>query len=329
MTPRKSGHARVVVAAASVAVGVLTLAACTSAKHTASGSGSSKLLGIVSITANEYSNAQTIKGATAAAKAAGWTVQVIDAQGSATTANAAMQNLVSKKAGMIFNLVFPASAVGAGIAAARQAKIPVASWGGGPGVGIVADSGGGGPLAEPVIRRMISDLGERGEVLALNYSGGQVCIDRHKMFDKILASYPNIKVTSQEVNIPGFEQDAQKYANSWLASHPKGDHLAIWACWDGPAIGAVSALRAAHRTDITTYGQGGGPDAIAALKAGNLTATEWENAVEEGKVLFNTALEAQKAGSSWQPKTVTVPGVLLDRAGLPAFLTAHPDAAKS
>jgi ribose transport system substrate-binding protein len=66
-----------------------------------------KLLGIVSITATDAGNARVIKGATAAAKAAGWTVQVVDAQGNAATANAAISTFVNKKASMIFDLVFP------------------------------------------------------------------------------------------------------------------------------------------------------------------------------------------------------------------------------
>ena len=79
-----------------------------------------KLLGIVSITATDSNNARVIKGATAAAKAAGWTVQVVDAQGNAATANAAIRNFASRNAGMIFDLVFPTSSLGAGLAAAQH-----------------------------------------------------------------------------------------------------------------------------------------------------------------------------------------------------------------
>ena len=47
------------------------------------------LLGLVSITPSDSSNARFINGATQAAEALGWTVSVIDARGSADEANAA------------------------------------------------------------------------------------------------------------------------------------------------------------------------------------------------------------------------------------------------
>ena len=83
-----------------------------------------KLLGIVSITATDAGNARVIKGATAAATAAGWTVQVVDAQGNAATANAAITTFVNKKASMIFDLVFPTTSLGGGLAAAKAKNIP-------------------------------------------------------------------------------------------------------------------------------------------------------------------------------------------------------------
>ena len=56
------------------------------------------LLGIVSISANEANNQRFIQAATKEAAAKGWETTVIDAQGSADQANAAIQNLVQRKA---------------------------------------------------------------------------------------------------------------------------------------------------------------------------------------------------------------------------------------
>ncbi len=312
-----------------------SLAACSSgvaSKSTGTGnagkSTGSKQLGIVSISANEFGNANTIKGATAAAKAAGWTVSVVDAQGSADKANAAIQNFVARRAGAIFDLVFPTTAVGGGLAAARQAGIPVATWGGGLGTGVVMSTGSGGPFADLVAKQLVSDLGGKGSVLALTYHGGQVCRDRETTFDKILSGTSRIKVTKNEVNIPGFEQDGQRYTNAWLAGHgASAGPLAVWGCWDGPALGASAGLRQSGRlSDVKTYGENGGPDAIAAVKGGTLTATAWEDSEKEGRVMFETTLQAIKAGSSWQPKQIDVPGVLVTKSSLSGFLAAHPKA---
>ena len=206
---------RGLLSALALAALTVTIAACSTpgdSPNASPGGNGSKLLGIVSITANEASNALAIKGATAAAKEAGWTVEVVDAQGNADNANAAIRTFVNKKAGMIFDLVFPATSLSAGLSAAKSAGIPVATWGGGPGNGIVMWTGNGGPFATLVDRQLTKDLGGKGEVLALTYHGGQVCIDREKAFDAVMKKYPDMKVTKEEVNIPGFLQDGARYA---------------------------------------------------------------------------------------------------------------------
>lgn len=312
-----------------VAAAALTLTACSSGSNgTSTGASSgSKLLGIVSITATDANNARVIKGATEAAKKAGWTVEVVDAQGSADQANAAIQNFVTKKAGMIFDLVFPTSSLGAGLAAAKQAGIPVATWGGGLGTGVVITTGDGAPFAEPATQKMLQDLGDTGSVLALTYRTGQVCRDREGIFDKLLKDKPSIKVTKNEVNIPGFLQDGAKYATAWLGGHPKGSgNLAIWGCWEDPTLGAISALKQQGRTDVKTYGINGSSTAIKAVQDGSLTATVYEDGTKEGQTMFEVTLQAIQAGSGWTPKTVQVPGILVDATTVTSFLSAHPEA---
>ena len=180
------------------------------------------LLGIVSITPSDSSNARFIKGATETAEKMGWEVSVIDARGSADEANAAFQNLAQRGAGAIIDLVFPTTSLGAGLAAAKEAGIPVATWGGGMGDGVVATNGTGGPQAADVIKQMVADMDGKGEVLALTYHTGQVCREREEVFDAIVAEYPDIKVTKNEVPIPGYLQAGAQFASAWLAGRPEG-----------------------------------------------------------------------------------------------------------
>ncbi len=290
---------------------------------------SATLLGLVSISANEANNHRFIVGATKQAEMQGWTVSTIDAAGSAAQANAAMENLVQRRAGAIIDLVFPASSLGAGLAAATAAHVPVATWGGGLGDGVVATDGSGGPLAAPIAAMIVKDLGGHGAVLALTYHTGQVCREREQVFDKVLAGAPGIKVTKDEVRIPGFFQDGAQYATAWLAAHPAGSEpLAIWGCWDDPAIGAISGLRQEARTDVKVYGENGNAQALAAIKAGAMTATAWEDSRAEGARLVETIAEARKAGAHWTPRTVDVPPVIVTRDNIDQFLAAHPDATR-
>jgi ABC-type sugar transport system substrate-binding protein len=158
-----------------------------------------KLLGIVSITATDAGNARVIKGATAAAKAAGWTVQVVDAQGNAATANAAISTFVNKKASMIFDLVFPTTSLGGGLAAALKKHVPVATWGGGLGKAVVMTTGDGAPFAGPATKALLNAMGNEGSILALTYRTGQVCRDRETIFNNMLTGKAGITVTKNEV----------------------------------------------------------------------------------------------------------------------------------
>jgi ribose transport system substrate-binding protein len=285
------------------------------------------LLGLVSITATEDNNHRFIEAATKEAAKIGWDVSVIDAQGNADQANAAFQNLVQRKAGAIVDMVFPVTSLGAGIKAANDAKIPVGTWGGGEGAGIAAVNGSGGPMATPIIEKLVADLGGKGSVLLLTYHTGKVCRDREEVADAILAKSPDIKVTKNEVRIPGYFQDGAQYATAWLASHPDGSEpLAIWGCWDDPALGGISALRQQARTDVKVYGENGNAQAIEAIRKGFMTATAWQDSAQEGIVMVQTLAEAVKAGDAWKAKSVEVPAVVITKETVEDFAKQHPEA---
>ncbi|MBP7961475.1 MAG: sugar ABC transporter substrate-binding protein [Caldilineaceae bacterium] len=285
------------------------------------------LLGLVSITPSDSSNARFIKGATDAAEKLGWEVSVIDARGSADEANAAFQNLAQRGAGAIIDLVFPTTSLGAGLAAARAANIPVATWGGGLGDGVVATNGTGGPQATEVVKQMVAEMDGKGEILALTYHTGQVCREREEVLDAIVAEYPEITVTKNEVPIPGYIQAGAQFASAWLAGRPEGSaNLAVWGCWDDPALGAISTLKQQNRPDVKVYGQNGNVDAIVAVQDGWMTATAWAAVEVEGQVMVETLVEAMAAGASWEPKAVEVPVIVVNKDTIAGFLADHPEA---
>jgi ribose transport system substrate-binding protein len=287
------------------------------------------LVGVVSISATEANNARFITGAEAAAKELGWQVSVVDAAGSADQANAAIQNFAQRGAAAIVDMVFPFSSIGAGLDAAKSANIPVVSWGGGLGGTVAATNGSGGPMVVPVNDLMIKTMNGKGSILALTYHTGEVCRNREVELDKALAAFPDIKVTKNEVRIPGYFEDGAQYANAWLASHPAGDEsLAIWGCWDDPAIGAIGSLRAQARDDVKVYGVNGNAQALENIKNGFMTATAWQDSYTEGYNMIKMLPDIQKAGAGWQPKAVEVPAVLVTKDTVEKFIADHPDAIK-
>jgi ribose transport system substrate-binding protein len=285
-----------------------------------------KLLGIVSISATEANNARYILGATAAAKEDGWTVSVIDAAGSADQANSGIQNFAERGAGAIIDMVFPYSSIGAGLAAAKSSNIPVVTWGGGLGGTVAATNGSGAEIAKPVLDLMAKDLAGKGDLLALTYHTGEVCRNREVLMDQIMANSPGVAVTKNEVRIPGYFEDGAQYANAWLASHPSGDKLAIWGCWDDPAIGAIGALRQQGRDDVKVYGVNGNAQAIENIQNGHMTATAWEDSYTEGYQMVKLLKDIKAAGAGWTPKAVEVPAVLVTQDTIAQFIKDHPDA---
>jgi ribose transport system substrate-binding protein len=288
------------------------------------------LLGIVSISPAEANNARFIKGASEQAAEYGWRVQVIDAQGAADQANSAIQNLVTRRAGAIIDMVFPTTSLNAGLVAAERAGTPVGTWGGGFGRAVVAVNGSGGPMAVPVTEQMVADMGGTGSVLALTYHTGQVCREREEEMDRILADYPNISVTKNEVRIPGYLQDGAQYAAAWLASHPAGrEPLAIWGCWDDPALGAIATMKQQNRSDVLVYGVNGNAEAILAVQTGWMTATAWQQSFAEGKLLVATlkeAIDAKAAGQTFEPVAVEIVAIVVNADTVEQFILDYPEA---
>jgi len=134
-------------------------------------------------------------------------------------------------------------------------------------------------------------------------------------------------VTKNEVRIPGYFQDGAQYATAWLASHPAGgEPLAIWGCWDDPALGAISALRQQARTDVKVYGENGNAQAIDAIGKGLMTATAWQDSAGEGIKMVQTLAEVVKDPAAWQPKAVEVPAVVITKENVEDFAKQHPEA---
>jgi len=285
-----------------------------------------KTLGIVALLANDALNIAVIKGATDVAKSAGWDVKVTDTQANADQANAAMSSFAAQHVDGMFVLAFASTSIGSGLAAARDAHIPVASWGGELVPGIVSTTSGR-QVGDDSIKFLLDKVGGKADILAMTFHPGKLCIDRGVAFDEGVKGKPGIKVTYSEVVAPGQVQFGNATASAWLAGHPPGGAvpLAFWSCWDEPMQGAVAALRQAGRTDVTTVSINGSAQALQLVKDGDMTATAWQPAYEEGKQSMQAILDSIKAGAAWRPKTITIPGVVVTKDNVDKFMTEHPN----
>jgi ribose transport system substrate-binding protein len=288
-----------------------------------------KTVGIVDLVESDPLNQEVIKGVTAAASVKGWHVKVFDANGNADAANSAFRTYASEHVNMILDLAFPTTSVRAGLEAARAAHIPVGGWGSGlaPGILMTTVDDVGLPSANALLKAMGGPKGS-GSVLALFYTGGQVCRERQAVLLHVLKQAPGVKVDVQNVTIQATAQ-GQQFTTAWLATHPAGSgRLAVWGCWDSPMYGAIAAIRAAGRHDVMTFSINGSPPALQDVKNGSLTNEVWENGYQEGVVVFNTTLagiDTLAAHKPWTPKVVAVPGIDLTKKNIDSFLVAkHP-----
>ena len=191
----------------------------------------------------------------------------------------------------------------------------------------LATNGSGGPMAVPIVEMMVKNLGNKGNVLALTYHTGEVCRNREQVMDEMLGKSPDIKVTKNEVRIPGYFEDGAQYATAWLALHPAGSGpLAIWGCWDDPSIGAISALRQQGRDDVKVYGINGNAQALENIQKGFMTATAWQDSFTEGYNMVGIIADAIKAGANWKPKAAEVLAIVVTKDTVAQFLKDHPDA---
>ncbi|TIV30180.1 MAG: sugar ABC transporter substrate-binding protein, partial [Mesorhizobium sp.] len=174
---------------------------------------------------------------------------------------------------------------------------------------------------------LLEKAGDKANVLAMTFHPGKLCIDRGMAFDEGVKGKSGVKVDYSEVVAPGQVQFGNATAAAWLTAHPAGGDtpLAIWSCWDEPMQGAVAALRQAGRTDVTTVSINGSAQALQLVKEGDMTATVWQPAYQEGKEVFQAILDSMKAGDSWQPKTIEIPGVVVTKDNVDKFMAEHPN----
>lgn len=114
---------------------------------------------------------------------------------------------------------------------------------------VSADNYGNGVAAAHL---MAKALGNEGGQIGLVYHAADFFVTRQR-YDAFKATitenYPNIEIIAEQgIGGPDFSGDADKVASAMLTSHSDLD--GIWAVWDVPAEGVISAARVAGRDDL-------------------------------------------------------------------------------
>lgn len=150
-------------------------------------------------------------------------------------------------------------------------------------------------------------LGGKGKVLVLmGPLENEASIIRTKDIEDVIATEPctGMKIVDKQVGNWNRTQGADLTTN-WLTSGVAFD--AIISNNDEMAIGAIQALKGAgvDMGKVVVAGIDATPDGLAAMEAGDLDVTVFQNATRQGEVALETALAmvgGQKAeGNIWIP----------------------------
>ena len=214
-----------------------------------------------------------VDGFQAKAKAAGWEVSVVDTAGDVAAVISKIEDAVTQKVDAIVINVDPAQ-IGAGLAAASEAGIPVVGMDAGsdPLVAVNVTSNGYAMAAETSVY-VANRISGKGNVVMFVFDAFPPVQVRGVVADAIFANFPDIKVLDRITPdvADGGIADSRAKMEAILAANPEpGSIAAVWAAWDQPALGAQQAIDAAGRggEGIVIVGIDANPQAREAIAAG-------------------------------------------------------------
>lgn len=183
-----------------------------------------------------------------AAKAAGWSVEVTQANGSASAARNAMQTYVQSGVAGIINLATDNTSLTSVIAQAHAQKVPFVSMFVAPTPGVVNISPSTYADISTITNYLIKRTGGKGDVAIINTSAIPILRERETLFRAFLKQRaPQMRIVGRhELSFtPSAIEDAKTAAAAFLAKDP--NLKAIWTSFDDPGAGAALAIKAAGK----------------------------------------------------------------------------------
>jgi len=251
------------------------------------------------------------------AKKAGAELRVVDAQGDARKQLSDIEDLAQQRMDAILISPYQSDPIVPAVRAANEAKIPVVIVdigvkGGEYAALIISDNFAGGRLAGEFIARKIAGKGPVAHISA--QPGVENARKRGAGFAQVMTER-GIKIAASQ---SAYSERAKgmEVMENMLQAHP--DLRAVFCENDEMALGASRALIGAGRPEVIVVGFDGNPDALEAIRKGQLAASVAQQPEEMGRMGVRVALKAI-AGEPVE-KTVQVPVTLITRDNVAQFL---------
>lgn len=227
-----------------------------------------------------------------------------------------IEDFVAQKVSAILAAPCDSDAIGANLAGAEAAGIPVftadiAAHSGKIVSHVASDNVQGGRLAAAEIAKL---LGGRGKILIIDHPMVASVQDRVKGFEEELKKTPGITIVARPSS-DGQRAKAMAAMEDMLQAHR--DLKGVFGINDDSALGALSVIQAAGRKDIVIVGFDATPDAQAAIKTGGALKAD---VIQYPSKIGHTVIEmiARHLAGETVPPVVSVEVGLVDQATLTA-----------
>jgi len=173
---------------------------------------------------------------------------------------------------------------------------------------IISDNDQGARLVAAEFARVLGAKGDYAELLGRESdTNAQI---RTKGFHAVLDRDPSLKlVAAQSANWS--QSEAFQKTETMLQAH--GEIAGIIAGNDTMAVGAAAAVKSAGLTNIRIVGFDGSPDAIEAIRNGEMQATALQPAVYIARLAVDEADRFLKTGATGEPEQQIVPCELVTK----------------
>ncbi len=242
------------------------------------------------------------KGIEKAAADAGQPVQVEIAENDVSKQLSQVQNFIAAKVDAIIVNAVDTSATAPMTKAANDAGIPIVYVNRQPidvdalgpkGAFVASNEADSGTLETKEVCKL---LGGKGDILVMvGDLGNQAAVQRTKDIHEVIATpeCAGMKILDEQTAVWD-PVKAQDLMSNWIAAGHKP--AAVIANNDNMAIGAINAMKAAgwKMTDVVVGGVDATQEALAAMKAGDLDVTVFQDAAGQGKGAVDTAIKLIK-----------------------------------
>ncbi len=251
----------------------------------------------------------------------GWDVNVIDTAGDVAAVISRIEDAVTQNVDAIVINVDPGQ-VGAGLATAADAGIPVVGMDAGSDPLIVANvTSNGYAMAAETAVYVANRIGGEGNVVMFTFDPFPPVQVRGVIADAVFANFPDIDVIARitpDVSDGGIA-DSRAQMEAVLSANPEpGSIAAVWAAWDQPGLGALQAIEDAGRADegIVITGIDANPQARDAIAAGgNFEASVAQDFAGIGRTTADTVARILD-GEEILQTAIFVPTVLVTAANV-------------